>query len=132
MQILLDLLPAILTGLASGGLASVVSWQTLVNNLKTKKEVTDLTKIFKDVKGSNISAVDAVKEVVPLIKDFVPALKEEFDKIKNDMIIEVTGVVTNLTKELQNEITTSRAVFHQQVLAIRGEVKEELTNDEDV
>lgn len=132
MQILLDLLPAILTGLASGGLASVVSWQALVNNLKTKKEVTDLTKIFKDVKGSNISAVDAVKEVVPLIKDFVPALKEEFDKIKNDMIIEVTGVVTNLTKELQNEITTSRAVFHQQVLAIRGEVKEELTNDEDV
>ncbi len=76
MQILLDLLPAILTGLASGGLASVVSWQALVNNLKTKKEVTDLTKIFKDVKGSNISAVDAVKEIVPLIKDFVPALKE--------------------------------------------------------
>lgn len=132
MQILLDLLPAILTGLASGGLASVVSWQALVNNLKTKKEVTDLTKIFKDVKGSNISAVDAVKEIVPLIKDFVPALKEEFDKIKNDMIIELTGVVTNLTKELQNEITTSRAVFHQQVLAIRGEAKEELTENEDV
>lgn len=121
MDFLNNYLPNIIAGLVPALLVFAQSMYLIIKNLKSNKNVEELSLIAKKLKDEKWDLEKTLNEAAPLVKNLLNDFKRDFEVERDKLVDSLKNEFKQVENELKQTFEEQRVIMHEQIKNLRAE-----------